>query len=343
MRNLLWISGIRHWLFFIIIGGSILGCSSDSANGPPDARRSPLPAPSAFTEWVTATGIEQIAGTHPELNTSAIEGCPYVSPDGKMLFIASNRPGGVGGIDIWISTRASTSAGWGQPVNAGPQVNSASNDFCPTLAADSRTFFFVSNRGGGCGGDDIFQTRRRDDGTFEEPQRLSCEVNSAGNEAAPFLISETGTEPVLYFSSTRAGGFATDPPGNVTGDADIYRSEMRGGVYGPAALVPNINTAENDQQPNLRRDGLEIYFASNRSGTPGSLGTLGGVDIFSASRPSLQAPWSTPLNLGANVNSADGNETRPSLSWDATTLYFGSNRAGGEGAGDIVVTTRRVR
>lgn len=342
MRNLLRISGIRHWLFLVIIPGCIPGCSLDSVNGP-DASESPLPAASAFTEWVIATGLEEIAGTHPDLNTSALEGCPYVSRDGKTLFLASNRPGGVGGIDIWVSTRANASAGWGQPVNAGPQVNSASNDFCPTLAADGHTFFFVSNREGGCGGDDIFQTRRRDEGTFEEPQHLSCQVNSAGNEAAPFLISEAGTEPALYFSSNRAGGFAADPPGAVTGDADIYRSEMQGGVYGPAALVSNINTAGNDQQPNLRRDGLEIYFASNRSGTPGSLGTLGGADLFSASRPSLQGSWSTPLDLGGNVNSAAGDETRPSLSWDATTLYFGSNRPGGEGGSDIFVTTRRTR
>ena len=342
MRNVLLIGDLRSRLFVLIVTSCIPGCSLDSVNGP-DAGESRLPAASAFTEWVTSTGLDQIAGTHPDLNTIALEGCPFVSPDGKTLFMASNRSGGVGGIDIWISTRVTTSAGWGQPVNAGPQVNSPSNDFCPTLAADGRTFFFVSNRSGGCGGDDIFQTRRGVDGMFEEPQRLSCEVNSAGNEAAPFLITETGTEPVLYFSSNRAGGFAADPPGDVTGDADIYRSEMRGGVYGPAALVPNINTAANDQQPNLRRDGLEIYFASNRSGTAGTLGTLGGADIFSASRQTVQDSWSTPLNLGASVNSASGDDTRPSLSWDATSLYFGSNRPGGKGASDIFLTTRRIR
>ena len=342
MRNPLRTNAIRPWLFLVIFPGCIPGCSLDSVNAP-DVGESPLPAASAFTEWVNATGLGQIAGTHPDLNTSALEGCPYVSPDGKTLFMASNRAGGLGGIDIWVSTRATPSAGWGQPVNAGPQVNSASNDFCPTLAADGHAFFFVSNREGGCGGDDIFQTRRRDDGTFEEPLRLSCQVNSAGNEAAPFLIREAGIEPALYFSSTRAGGFAADPPGAVSGDADIYRSEMRDGVYGPAALVANINTAGNDQQPNLRRDGLEIYFASNRSGTPGLLGTLGGADLFSASRPILQAPWSTPLDLGATVNSAAGDETRPSLSWDAMTLYFGSNRPGGQGGSDILVTTRQAR
>jgi hypothetical protein len=342
MRKILRTGALRPWLLLVIIPGCIPGCSLDSVNRP-DERLEALPAASAFTGWAAATGIEGTGGTHPEFNTSALEGCPYVSPDGKTLFIASNRAGGLGGIDIWVSTRASASAAWGQPVNAGASVNSASNDFCPTLAADGHTFFFVSNRAGGCGGDDIYQSFRRDDGSFEEPRHLGCQLNSAGNEAGPFLISEAGSAPALYFSSTRAGGFATDPPGEVTGDADIYRSEVQGGAYGPAALVPNVNSAGNDLQPNLRRDGLEIYFASNRSGTPGSFGTLGGADLFSASRTSAQEPWTTPLNLGATVNSATGDETRPSLAWDALTLYFGSNRPGGEGSSDIFVTTRGMR
>jgi len=50
--------------------------------------------------------------------------------------------------------------------------------------------------------------------------------------------------------------------------------------------------------------------------------------------------WSAPVNLGRTVNSPGG-ETRPSLSWDGTTLYFGSTPAGGEGSADIFVTTRR--
>ena len=57
MRNLLRISGIRPWLFFVIITGCIPGCSLDSVNGP-DASESPLPSASAFTEWIIATGLE---------------------------------------------------------------------------------------------------------------------------------------------------------------------------------------------------------------------------------------------------------------------------------------------
>jgi hypothetical protein len=315
----------------------LTACSSDSASGPD--QHNTLPLPEEFSAWAGAVIGEQAPGTHPELNTAALEGCPYISPDGKTLFMASNRPGGLGGIDIWMSTRTTATGPWGQPVNAGAVVNSAQNDFCPTLGPDGHAFFFVSNRPGGCGGDDIYTTRRRDDGSFEEPTRLDCQVNSAGNEAGPFML--VGTTTVLYFSSTRAGGFAPDAPDATTGDADIYSSDVRGGAFTPAVLVPDVNSAANDLQPNLRRDGLEIYFASNRSGTPGTLGTLGGVDLFTATRAAAAQPWTTPLNLGASVNSAAGDETRPSLSWDATTLYFGSNRPGVEGASDIFVTTRQ--
>jgi hypothetical protein len=327
-------SAIGIWLLVLLTA-----CSSDSASGPD--QRDTLPLPEQFSAWAGAVVGEQLQGTHPDLNTAALEGCPYISPDGKTLFLASNRPGGQGGIDIWYTTRATADGAWGQPVNAGMPVNSAQNDFCPTLGPDGQTFFFVSNRPGGCGGDDIYMTRRRADGSFDEPTRLDCQVNSGANEAGPFLLG--GANAVLYFSSTRVGGFAAEAPDATTGDADIYSSEMRGASFAPAALVPGVNSAANDLQPNLRRDGLEIYFASNRPGTPGTLGTLGGVDLFTAMRTSASQPWTTPLNLGVSVNSAVGDETRPSLSWDAAALYFGSNRPGVEGASDIFVTTRQRR
>jgi Tol biopolymer transport system component len=274
-------------------------------------------------------------------NGTALDGCPFISPDGKKFFMASNRSGGRGGIDIWVSTREKTDDPWGEPVNVGEPVNSGANDFCPTIARDGHTFFFVSNRvvAGACGGDDIYVTRLQDDGTFEEPRNLGCSVNSAGNEAGPFPLTEPGSGPVLYFSSNRAGGFSTEAPGAVTGDADIYRSEWAGGAYGTAMLVPGVNTAAGEIQPNLQRDGVEMYFGSNRAGVPGVTGTLGGNDIFVATRASAHDAWRTAVNLGPNVNSAVGDDTRPSLSWDGLTLFFGSSRPG-EGASDIYVTTR---
>jgi Tol biopolymer transport system component len=84
----------------------------------------------------------------------------------------------------------------------------------------------------------------------------------------------------------------------------------------------------------VRKDGLEIVFDSNRAGT---------FDIFIATRGSLNAQWSSPKRLDADVNSDTADETRPSLSRDGLRLYFGSTRANAElggAGGDIYVSTR---
>lgn len=292
-------------------------------------------AQAAFTysEWSPAINVQDIPGTHPDFNTAALDGCPFTSRDEKTFFMASTRAGGLGGIDIWMVTRASPADPWGEPVNVGAPINSAANDFCPTIARDGHLFYFVSTRDGGCGGADIYVSRIGGNGALAEPENLGCHVNSAADEQSPFPLPEAGTGPVLYFSSFRAGGYSSEGDGPVAGDSDIYVSESRGGVFGAARLVAGVNTAVNDAQPNVRRDGLEIFFFSNRAGT------LGGPDIYAATRPNTRAEWSTPVNLGANVNTSAA-ETRPSLSWDGRTLYFGSTRPGGEGDSDIFVTTR---
>jgi hypothetical protein len=312
----------------------------------------------AYGPWTLAVSIETTPGTDPGFNTAAAEGCPNISRDGKTFYLASNRPGSLG-LDIWTSTRASERDGWSAPirldapVNAplvaapGPQVN----DFCPSITRDGHLFFFASNRPYAdaygnvpCGGDDLYVTRRRDDGTFDEPRNLGCEVNSAANEAGPFLIEEPGRGPVLYFSSFRSGGAFPDA-GPVSGDADLYSSESDGDRFQAPQPVPGVNSPSDDGQPNLRRDALELYFYSTRPGDPGTTGTLGGPDIFVATRASAHDPWGEPVDLGPNVNTALGAETRPFLSWAGTTLYFGSTapasvRPSAEGASDIYMTTR---
>jgi hypothetical protein len=285
-----------------------------------------------FSSWSAATRVESIPGTDPSFNGSALDGCPFVSRDGKRFYMASNRLGGLGGIDIWVASRDSVEEPWGAPVNVGAPVNSAANDFCPTIARDGHLFYFVSNRAGGCGGDDIYTTRLRPDG-WDPVENLGCEVNSAANEASPFPLPERSEGPVLYFSSNRAGGFTDEGPGAVAGDSDLYESASHGGTFRAPGLVPGANSAADDGQPNVRRDGLELFFFSTRSGG------LGLADLYSATRSSGSETWSAPVNLGSDVNSSAA-ETRPSLSWDGTTLYFGSTRPGGEGSSDHYVTTR---
>jgi Tol biopolymer transport system component len=322
----------------------LAGAAACTAGAPTDASPSASSlqrsASIAWSGWSPALSIEDAPpGAHPNFNTEFAEGCPFISPDGRTFFIASNRPGGKGGLDIWISTRASADDPWGDPVNAGEPINSAADDFCPTMARDNHTFYFVSKRQVGvqgvdwCGGGDIYVSRRRgEEGEFDEPRNLGCDVNSAAEEFSPFPIEERGAGPVLYFSSTR-------PRAGAMG-GDLYRSESHGGTFGAPELVPGVNSAMDDGQPNLRHDGLELYFYSNRPDADAQ----GGNDIYVATRASASDPWSVPVNLGRFVNSP-ASETRPSLSWDGSTLYVGSNRTGSEArngipSGDIYVTTR---
>jgi WD40-like Beta Propeller Repeat len=274
-----------------------------------------------FTVWGAPTNAEAVAGTSSDLNTPFNDGCPIQSPDGLSLFIASNRPGGLGGQDIWVAHRDSVDGRWGAPENLGAPVNSAANDFCPTPLPGKR-LLFVSERGGPgtCGSGDIYLTRLNPAQGWDDPQDLGCEVNSAAGEAGPSLFeSSAGTQ--LYFSSTRGG------------DSDIYvTAELADGSFGPATPVAGLNSANDDFRPNVRKDGLEVVFDSNRPGT------LGGQDIWSATRDSVDEPWSAPIDL-TTVNSP-ANETRASLSWDGRTLTFGSNRVGTEGMADVYESTR---
>jgi hypothetical protein len=305
----------------IALAAAATGCDARDAvaprmvaEGKPSAQLGP------FGTWSAAVRIEaSTPGAHPSFNTPFLDGCPASSRDGKVFFLASNRPGTLGLIDIWVSRRESVDEQWGEPVNVGAPINSVYNDFCPMPARDGHEFLFVSNRPGGCGGDDIYVTRFRD-GTIDPPENLGCDVNSAGNEAGPVPMTEPGRGPVLYFSSTRAGGFSAEQAGATSGDADLYSSEWKAGRYQAPTLVPGVNSDKDDMQPYIQRDALELYFSSNRGGNP---------DIWMASRANAQDAWSAPLNLGGNINGPAG-ETRPSLSWDGTTLYFGSTRSTGE-------------
>jgi len=267
--------------------------------------------------WSQAVNAESIPGTHAALNSAALDGCPFVAQRGDVLYFASGRAGGAGGLDIWYSLRGDDGA-WGAPVNFGA-VNSTADDFCPMAHRNGRTFLFVSARAGGCGGPDIYMSRRHETKGWSAPENLGCTINSSAGEASPSL-----TDTELYFSSARGGG---------AGGSDIYVSAFDGSSFGAPSPAAGLNTAVDDSRPNLRRDGLEIFFDSNRSGG------IGGVDIWTATRASTSDPWSTPTNLGGDVNST-ANDLRASLSWGATTLYFGSTRDGGEGSQDLYLTTR---
>lgn len=288
-----------------------------------------------FSPWAAAQKIDEIAGNSPELNTAAVDGCPIQSPDGLSLYLASTRPRFAGDtrtdLDIWVATRESTDAPWGAPENLSA-VNTAADEFCPTPVRGNGLFFVsrTVTTGVTCGLGDIYFTRFNRKRGWSEPQHFACAPagpNTALDEQGPSRVKIDGTE-YLYFSSSRA---AAQPGGLVNGE--IYVSERSGDGFGPGVAVAGLDdAAANDIQPNVRKDGLEIVFSSNRGGGAGA------QDIWVATRTSTADPWSTPVNLGPSVNTG-ASETRPSLSWHADQLLFG-RAPGPEGGSDIYVATR---
>ena len=275
-----------------------------------------------FSAWSTA---QNLGGN---INTTASEVCPFIAPDNLSFFFASDRAGGAGGFDLLVSTRANANALWGMPVNLGTNINTSGGELCPTVIPGGLAMYFISDKPGGCGGNDIYVSQRMNNqGEWGPAVNLGCQLNSPQSEMSPSVFTDAGGTTYLYFSSNRPGG---------PGMTDIYVSALQSnGTFGAPVLVEGLNTTFNDQRPNIRvRDGLEMFFESNRTGT------LGLADLYVSTRASTSAPWQAPVNLGATVNSASV-ESRPSLSFDGRELYFHSNRPGGSGANDIYISRRR--
>jgi hypothetical protein len=288
-------------------------------------------ASAQVSTWGTAQKIDDIAGNNADLNTTSLDGCPIQASDGLSLYMASNRPGGKGGLDIWVATRSSTSASWGAPTNLGEPVNSAADDFCPTPVG-KQGLFFVSREAlpGACGQGDIYYTHRMGAAGWAEPERLLCAPagpNSELDEQGPSWVDVSGKlrgQKQLYFSRSSVSPAV---PGEI-----FMSTRQNGARFGPATPVATLNvTAANDIQPNVRADGLEVVFSSNRTGSQAQ-------DIWAATRARVADPWSTPVNLGAAVNTAAA-ETRPSLSRNGGQLLFG-RAPGPEGLSDIYLSTR---
>jgi Tol biopolymer transport system component len=88
----------------------------------------------------------------PAVNSSVFDTEPYLSTDGLALFFCSDRPGGMGSYDIWLTTRPSQAAAWSPPVNLGPPINTSGIEGIPSLSPDQKTLYFGSDKPGAIGG-----------------------------------------------------------------------------------------------------------------------------------------------------------------------------------------------
>ncbi|MEL7120639.1 MAG: OmpA family protein [Bacteroidota bacterium] len=152
------------------------------------------------------------------INTSAWESQPALSADGKTLYFTSNRKGGLGGYDIWVSRRLNASQ-WSQPENLGDLINTSSDDEAPFLHPDGSTLFFMSKGHPGMGGFDLFFSKRKGQ-TWSEPTNLGYPINTSANEAA---ISVSLDGKSAFFASDKY---------NERDDLDLYTFEL------PVAIRP---------------------------------------------------------------------------------------------------------
>jgi hypothetical protein len=174
--------------------------------------------------WVTTRGTKDDEwGTPmnlgPVVNSPADEASLAISPDGLELYfsglrtsVAYLRPGGYGQSDLWATKRATRSDPWGQPVNLGSVVNSASQELRPNISADGLVLFFDSTRPGGSGREDLYMTRRATIfDPWEAPVNLGPGFNSTASDQDAHVSADGST---VFFNSDRPGSY---------GDLDLWQ------------------------------------------------------------------------------------------------------------------------
>jgi hypothetical protein len=210
----------------------------------------------------------------PTVNTAFDEGDPAFSRDGHLMFFQSGRPGGFGGVDLWVSYREHThdDFDWQPAVNLGADANSADDDQGPSYFENEEDgapqLYFRSRRPGGLGGADIYVSAQLANGSFGSAL-LVTELCSPSNDTFP-SIRHDGLE--IFFNSNRVGSI---------GAGDLWAATRESTLDAwstPVNLGSTVNTSFQEQNAYLSSDGKTLFFSSDRPG--GS----GGLDLYVTTR-----------------------------------------------------------
>jgi outer membrane protein OmpA-like peptidoglycan-associated protein len=167
-----------------------------------------------YISYSTPQGWSEPINMGPQINSEFWESTPSLSPDKKTLYFSSNRPGGFGGKDLYVSYRDNNGK-WTKAQNMGVSVNTAGDELAPFIHADNSTFYFTSNGLPGYGGSDLYIMRRKNADEWNQPENLGYPINTIENEEGVF-ISANGMD--AYYSSDKS---------DTKGGLDIYTFKLR--------------------------------------------------------------------------------------------------------------------
>lgn len=222
-------------------------------NGPDDDEDLVISRKNEKGRWLSPQSISS------HINSTLNEGTGTISADGRLLIFTSciGREG-FGSCDLFESRKIGND--WSEPVNLGINVNSSDWESQPSLSADGRTLYFVSDRRGSIGRRDIWVTYQNERGQWTKAKNIGKPVNSIYDEMSPFIHVNNQT---LYFASNGLTGF---------GGYDIFYSEKdTAGTWGkPVNIGAPINDHEDQFSLFITADGKKGYFAREES-IPGGL------------------------------------------------------------------------
>lgn len=170
-----------------------------------------------YISYYTPTGWSQPENLGRNINTEFWESGPSISPDNRALYFSSNRQGGYGGKDLYVSYRQPNGK-WGPAQNMGPAINTAGDEEAPFIHADNATLYFSSNGLVGYGDKDIFLCRKEPDNKWSQPENLGYPINTIEHEGSLFVAADGKT---AFYASDR---------NDTHGGLDLYTFELRPNV-----------------------------------------------------------------------------------------------------------------
>lgn len=154
------------------------------------------------------------------INTKAWDSQPSITASGTALYFASERGGGQGEKDLWISYRTKDGR-WSKPENLGEVINTPGNEQAPFIHPDGRTLYFMSDGHPGMGDYDLFYSKKDEQGNWTKPKNLGYPINTPAHEGALFVDLNGKT---AYFASDK--DYTSPDPTNQRTTTDIYFFEL---------------------------------------------------------------------------------------------------------------------